>query len=136
MSNSINDLFILASRSKLRFATTVGQQISAEDLWDLPLSSKGPNLDDIAKSLYKQLKEADGEVSFVKPAVKSTTEIQAKFDIVKHVIEVKMAERDVRQAAELKSATKQKIAGMIAEKQDQDLAGKSIEELTALLNSL
>lgn len=136
MSNTTNQLFILAARSKFRFVSPVGQQISAEDLWDLPLSGKGANLDDIAKSLYKQLKEADGEVSFVKPAVKATTEIQAKFDIVKYVIEVKMEERDARNAAELKAATKQKISGLIAQKQDQDLAGKSVEELTALLQSL
>jgi hypothetical protein len=133
--SEINTLFLNATRDKFRFASPAGQ-VSVEDLWDLPLSGKGANLDDIAKSLYKQLKEADGEVSFVKPAVKSTAEIQAKFDIVKHVIDVKVAERDARAAAEERAATRRRIQELIAQKQDQDLAGKSIEELTTLLNSL
>lgn len=43
-------IFEQASREKVRFQTQVGQ-VSVEDLWELPLSSKAnkPNLDDIAK---------------------------------------------------------------------------------------
>ncbi len=134
--SDINELFMKASRDKLRFASGAGV-LTAEDLWDLPLTSaRGANLDDIAKALNKALKDADGEVSFVKPAVKTTTELQAKFDIVKHVIEVKMAERDARKAAEDKAATKQKIMAKIAEKKDQALDGMSTEELEAMLGTL
>ena len=130
-----NTLFISATRAKYRFTSSAGQ-LSAEDLWDLPLSGKGANLDNIAKGLYKELKDADGDISFVKPAVKTTVELQAKFDIVKYVIDTKMAERDARDAAETKSAMKQKLLAKLAEKQDKDLDSKSAEEIQAMIDSL
>ncbi len=130
-----NALFITAARSKFRFTSTSGQ-LSAEDLWDLPLSGRGANLDNIARGIHKELKDADGDISFVKPAVKTTTELQAKFDIVKYVIDVKMSERDARDVAEAKSATKQKLLAKLAEKQDKDLDSKSSEEIQAMIDSL
>lgn len=133
--SDVNALFLTAARSKLRFPSSAGQ-LSVEDLWDLPLSGRGTNLDDVARTLHKSLKDADGDISFVKPAVKTTTELQAKFDLVKYVIEIKMAERDVRAAAEEKAALKQKLLAKIAEKQDKALDEKSEEELKAMVASL
>jgi hypothetical protein len=69
----MDNLFLVASRSKFRFNTASGT-ITTEDLWDLPLSSGKANLDDIAKALNKQLKDASEEQSFVKPAAAKTTE--------------------------------------------------------------
>ena len=134
MSES-NALFITASRAKFRFPSSVGQ-LSAEDLWDLPLSGRGQNLDNIARALHKELKDADGDISFVKPAVKTTVELQAKFDIVKHVIDTKMAERDAREVSEAKAATKQKLMAKLAEKQDKDLDNKSADEIQAMIDAL
>ncbi len=129
-------LFLSAARAKFRFSSSAGQ-LSTEDLWDLPLSSaRGASLDNIARTLYKELKEADSDISFVKPAVKTTTELQAKLDIVKYVIEVKMAERDSRNAAEEKAAMKQKLLAKLAEKQDKALDGKSEEEILAMIATL
>ena len=134
MSES-NALFITASRAKFKFPTSVGL-INTEDLWDLPLSGRGLNLDNIAKALHKELKDADGDISFVKPAVKTTVELQAKFDIVKHVIDTKMAERDAREVSEAKAATKQKLMAKLAEKQDKDLDNKSADEIQAMIDAL
>lgn len=133
--SDVNALFLAAARGKFRFSSTSGQ-LSAEDLWDLPLSGRGANLDNIARSLYKELKEADGDISFVKPAVKATAELQAKFDTVKYVIDVKMAERDARDMAEQKVATKQKLLAKLAEKQDKDLDSKSADEIQAMIDAL
>ena len=130
-----NVLFLTATRAKYTFPSSAGQ-LSVEDLWDLPLSGRGANLDDIARGLHKGLKEADGDVSFVKPAVKTTIELQAKFDIVKHVIDTKMAERDLCAAAEDKAAMKQKLLAKIAEKQDKSLDDKSEDELKAMVAAL
>lgn len=48
-------IFQQASRSKLRFATQLGN-LSTEDLWDLPLTSvKGVSLKSIATDLQKQI---------------------------------------------------------------------------------
>jgi hypothetical protein len=52
------------------------------------------------------------------------------------VIDVKMAERDERQAADEKAATKQKIMAKIAEKKDKALDELSTDELEAMLNTL
>ncbi len=129
------DLFVLASRSKFRF--TPGA-MTAEDLWDLPLSGNRANLDDIAKDLNRQLKEhkEDKEESFVKPAIAGAGELQAKFDLVLMVIKTKMEERDQARAQEEKKANKQKIMALIDRKKDEALAGKSAEELQALLNTM
>ena len=133
--SEVNALFLTAARGTFRFSSSAGS-LSAEDLWDLPLSGRGANLDDIARSLYKGLKDADGDISFVKPAVKTTVELQAKFDIVKFVIDTKMAERDARDVAEAKAATKQKLLAKLAEKQDKDLDSKSAEEIQAMIDAL
>ncbi len=130
-----NTLFITATRDKLLFPSGVGL-ITVIDLWDLPLTGRGANLDAVARTLHKELKDVDDDISFVKPAVKTTTALQAKFDIVKHIIDVKMAERDARKAAEEKAATKQKIMAKIAEKKDAAYDGMSAEELEALLATL
>jgi hypothetical protein len=130
------DLFMLASRSKFRFNTVSGV-IAVEDLWDLPLSdSRKANLDDIAKGLNKQLKEANEEQSFVKPAAAKTNEVQAKFDLVLTVIKTKMEERDAAKALADKLANKQKIMALIDKKKDEAMAGKSLEELQGLVNAM
>lgn len=130
-----NTLFLNASRSKFRFSSSAGS-LSVEDLWDLPLSGRGANLDDIARSLHKRLKDADGDISFVKPAVKTTTELQAQFDIVKYVIGVKMEERDARADADQKAATKQKLLAKLAEKQDKALDDLSEEQIKTMIETL
>ena len=129
--------FELAARSKLRFESPKGL-LSAEDLWDLPLTSKAgqANLDDIAKNLNRSLKEADGEVSFVKPVVKTSDTMQAKFDIVKYVIDVKVAERDTAAEAADKAAKKQKLMELIAAKQDAALTALGVEDLQKMLADL
>lgn len=131
-----NTLFIAAAKGKFRFPSTVGL-LSAEDLFDLPLSSaKGASLDSTAKALYRALKDADDEISFVKPAVKTTTELQAKLDIVKYVIDVRVAERDARAVAEERSALRQRLMEKVAQKKDKDLDEKSAEELQAMIDEL
>lgn len=132
-------LFETAVRSKLRFDSPKGL-LTVEDLWDLPLTTASPSrpsLDDMARNLYKQLKEfSDDTLSFVKPSTVSTTAIQTKFDIVKYVIDTKMAERDAAAASAEKSAKKQKLMELIARKQDTALESASIEELQAMLQSI
>ena len=126
--SDVNALFLTAARSKFRFGSSAGQ-LSTEDLWDLPLSGRGANLDEIARALHKGLKDADGDISFVKPAVKTTVELQAKFDLVKYVIDTKMADEE-------KAATKQKLLAKLAEKQDKALDNLSEEQIKAMIDAL
>lgn len=128
-------MFEKASRLKLRFATERGN-LTAEDLWDLPLTSnRNVNLDDIAKGLSREVKESATE-SFVHKATSASEALELKFDVVKRVIEVKLAERE---AAALKSEAaekKQRILGIIAKKKDEKLEGSSLEELEAMAATL
>lgn len=127
--------FAEATRKKIRFNTARGQ-LSVEDLWDLPLTSptgKNVNLNDIAKELFRDLKESQ-EVNFVDDVKPSTTVTSLKLDIVKEVIEVRKTERDVAIQAEARKARDQKILELIDRKADQALESKSIEELRAMLS--
>jgi len=129
-------MFEKASRLALRFITPKGS-LSVEDLWDLPLTAAnaGTSLDNIAKGLYRQLKEADTE-SFVVKAKKSDEILQLKFDIVKHIIEIRLAENERASAKKEAKEKKQKILSIIAQKQDEKLLGSSLEDLQKLADSL
>jgi hypothetical protein len=132
----MSTIFEKASRLKLRFETSRGL-ISAEDLWDLPLTSNTGkvNLDDIARGLHSQLKN-DSNVSFVHLDRKSDETIQLRFDIVKHVIDSRLEENKANLQARDNAAKKQKLLEILAEKQDGDLKNKSADELQKLIAEL
>jgi hypothetical protein len=134
----INNLFLVASREKFRFPSTAGG-LTVEDLWDLPLTSKGVCLDNIARALHREIKTTDEDVSFVRPATAATKkgdELQAKFNIVKYVIDTKLAEREASKVAEEKSALKQRLLALVAKKQDEALEGETVEQLEARIRAL
>jgi hypothetical protein len=134
-------MFVYASRIKLRFNSPRGL-LTVEDLWDLPLQSTSgkANLDDIAKALFKKLQET--EVSFVKPegtAADDKSEVlrtQVALDIVKHIIAVKIAERDEAAAATRNRQRKQHILGIIAQKENEALLGSSLDDLRKMLDEI
>ena len=130
-------IFEQASRLKLRFATVSGT-LDVEDLWDLPLQSstgRAANLDDLARSLHESL-ESSASVSFVTPESKVDPQIQLAFDIVKRVIEVKLAERDEAKRQRERAQKRQRLMQILAQKQDQELESKSAEEIQTLLAEL
>lgn len=125
-------MFEKASKLKLRFGTMSGN-CTTEDLWDLPLQSANKaSLDSIAISLSKELK-ASGEESFVNKAPAVNVLLQLKLDIVKHIIAIKLAEKEQATKAAEKRLHNEKVLGLIAQKEDETLAGKSVEELKSLL---
>lgn len=130
-------LFEQATRSKLRFYTTKGV-LNVEDLWDLPLISKSGtqvNLDDLARAAYKEMEESACQ-SFVQKSTKTSEVAKLRFDIIKHIIDVKLADRDAASERAEKAAKKQRILELIANKEDESLAGKSLEELQKLAGEL
>ena len=127
-------MFQKATRLKLRFDTTKGQ-LSVEDLWDLPLTSaRTANLDDLARALHKDVKNES--VSFVTKAAPANEMQQLRFEIVLHVINTKIAERDAAALATANREKKQKIMAIIERKEDENLAGASVEDLRAMLDSI
>jgi len=131
-------MFEKATRLKLRFETVKGL-ITVEDLWDLPLSSRDEfNLDSVAKKLFKKVKDSEEEPSFVTPVTvnREREMLTLQFELVKHVISVKLKEREDREAVALKKERKEHILRLIKEKKDAEFSSKSIEELTKELENL
>lgn len=65
-----------------------------------------------------------------------TTELELKFNIAKHIIDVKLQEQEDRLLESEKKAKRQKILDLMAKKQDAELEGKSLEELAKELEAL
>ena len=131
------ELFEKATKLKLRFVTPKGS-VSAEDLWDLPLSSPragNPNLDAIAITLNRFLKDTSQE-SFVTETKPSDTIAKLKFDIVLHIIGVKKAENVAAATLKANKDKKQQLLSLVADKENEELKGKSLEELTNMIKSL
>ena len=88
-------------------------------------------LNEIAKDLYRKISQE--EVTFLKPATQNNQEVTQKFDLVKYIIDTRMKEADEASQAEAIAQQRQQIMGLIARKEEEALAGKSIEELRELL---
>jgi hypothetical protein len=130
------NIFEQATRAQLRFSTPNGM-LSVEDLWDLPLTSttKRANLDDVAKMLDNQIKNT-ASVSFVNDVSEVNTQTKLAFDVVLHIIKVRLAEQAAAKTAADARAKKQKIMAIIEQKQDESLSAASIDDLQSMLASL
>lgn len=126
-------MFETAFRQKLRFDSKVGQ-LSVEDLWELPLTSATKaNLDQIAVDLNRQLKGT--EESFVSTGKKNAV-LELKFEIVKHIIGVRVAENQAKIDERNRAARKEQVEALIEEKKSEGLKALSLDELEALAKSL
>lgn len=129
------NIFEFASRNKLRFQTAQGY-ISVEELWELPLSSKTgrANLDAVAINLHAKLQTT--QLSFVQKETVNNQADQVAFDIVKYIIEVRLAEAAAKADAESRKERKHQLLTLLAEKQTEELRGKTSEEIQALIAAL
>lgn len=124
------NIFEKATRIRLRFETSRGN-LNVEDLWKLPLTE----LDKLAIALNKQLKEASEE-SFIKTKTNNTVLLELRFEIVKHIIDTLLAENEEKKKAADKKAKRDQLLELIAKKENQELEGKSLEELKSELSKL
>lgn len=130
------NIFEYASKNKLRFNGPKGQ-LSAEDLWSLPLTKAGnhASLDSLAVAVFNEIQDKD-VVSFVNatPARSKVREDNnIRLEILKHIIESKKADADARAAKRDATAKQRQIESLIEEKQAEGLKSMSIEDLQALL---
>ena len=123
------NIFEYAVRNKVRFPFK--GMISVEDLWDLSLT----NLDSIYKTLNKQVKQSEEE-SLLKTKTSVDTELEVQIAIVKHIVSVKLAEKEAAEKASAKKAQKQKIMSIIATKENEALQNSSIDDLKKMLDEL
>lgn len=124
------NIFEKASRTQLRIDYLTRGSLMVEDLWQLPLQQ----LNNIAVGLQNEI-SAQG-VSFIEEVSPADEETQLKFEIVKHIIEVKLAERKEAKARQDNAAKTQAILRILENKQSAALEAKSEEELLAELAAL
>jgi len=122
-----NKMFEVAVRNKFRFPFK--GVISVEDLWDLSVQQ----LDGIFKTLKSQEKKAQEE-SLLNTRTPEDEILTAKIEIIKYIVNTKLEEAKLAERAKEAHDQKQKILGILAEKQDEDLRNKTPEELIAMLN--
>lgn len=126
------NIFEAASRKQLRF-TGVGSKgsMNTEDLWGLKLE----DLDTLARGYNKSIKDLDEE-SFITKRTTANTELNLKFEIVKHVINVRLEEQEKKKLAKERAEKRAQLIDLIGKKELTALESKSIEELRGELAQL
>jgi hypothetical protein len=129
--------FEKAAREKIRFDSPKGL-LMVEDLYDIPLTSQTgkANIDDIARGLHIQLKNSDNVCSFVNKEQTFDEIVQLKFDIVKHIIETRLAEYEAWKIEKSNKEKKQMLLGIIAQKENEKLLNMDLEELKKIVESM
>ncbi len=132
-----NDLFIFATRNKLRFVSIRGE-LSVEQLWDVPLRSREPdfNLNAIAKTASKALKEISEENFVETTKTPEHTRREMALEVVKYVIEVKLTEEEAAKNRAAKKLEREQLLAILAEKQAGKLSELSEKELQKRIAAL
>ena len=123
---TMRDIFKIATKKKYRF--NYKGSIGVEELWDL----SPEELDRIYAGLKREQKKSDDE-SLLKTATKEDTALADRIEIVKTIVNDKLAARERAVKAAERKAQNQRILEIMADKQDAALKEKSIEELQAML---
>ena len=116
-----------ATKLQLRFTSSYGA-LSTEQLWGLSLKE----LDFLAVDLEKQLENPEKK-SFLDTKSKEDKISKLKFDIVIDILNTLVEQADLEAKIQSDKENNQKILGLIAAKQDEDLASMSIEDLKKML---
>lgn len=124
-----NNLFVMATQHKFRFPFK--GLVSVEDLWDMNVR----DLDAVFKTLNAQAKQADEE-SLLTTKTKEDSILEAKIEIVKYIVSEKLAEAEAKRIRAEQKEKKNRIAEILADKQDEELRGKTVEELTEMLKKM
>jgi hypothetical protein len=138
----MSDIFAIATRKKLRFPAVgrLAGLLSVEDVWDLPLKAKrdgDASLNELALLLDAEVAKQPRK-SFVDDETTDTvvTGDSLRLEIVLAIIAVKKEEAKVKESAVVRAGQIQQLDQLITQKQNEALAGKSIEELQAMRAAL
>ena len=123
------NLFEMATRSKLRFPSTKGE-LSVEDLWDL--SDKDLDV------VYKNLKDQEvksSEESLLDDA-NVDPKLTAAIGIVRYIFTTKRKEKLAEKERINKKLTQRNYIDALSKKQDEAIEKMSEAELRAMIDSL
>lgn len=130
------NVFEIATRKKFRFASAKGD-LSLEQLWDLPLTSRtGFDLDTIARGTNAALKSVTEESFVVVQPHPRRDDWSTKLEVLKHIIGVKLKEQEDAKAAVVRSEKRRKLLNALDNKEDQALANASKEDILKQLAEL
>lgn len=122
-------MFEVALKNKFRFPFK--GMVNTEDLYDLSVR----DLDTIFKTLNTEVKKVKEE-SLLTTKSKEDTELETKIEIVKYIFTEKVKEQEERKLAKENADKKQRIMELINNKQEAELANRTIDELKNMLNNL
>lgn len=130
------DIFKQATKLKLRFSSVRGD-LTIEDLWDLPLTSKSNlSLDGVGKPIQKALRESD-EDSLVAVPTTSKNELNSiRLAIIKEIISVKQEENLIKQNQAAIESQKALLKQALASKKVDEINSLSVEEIEKRLASM
>jgi hypothetical protein len=123
------NIFERASRLKIRFAFK--GLLTIEDLWDLSLE----HLDE----LYGLLTEAlDGtkRKSLLNKKTEADERLALSVEIVTQILRTKQGEAEANKNRAAKAARRRELTALLADKQNEELRGKSAEEIQKMLEEL
>jgi|SRR5690606_5482245 len=123
-------MFEEATRQKIRFNHK--GNISIEDLWDLSPDA----LNAIYIALVKEKKESEPEESLITVKSEVNKTLDLKLGVVKHVFTVKSQELTAKKDLAERRARKRQLQAILADKQNQELQGKSADDLRRLISEL
>ena len=128
-------LYKKAAQVKLRIQTCKGL-LSVEDVWGLSLANLDASIRSLAP-LVKKYQTADSDLDFLSSNSgtknEETSLLELSFEILKDVYITKKEEANAKAKARETKEFNQKIMSLIAEKQENSLKDKSIEELMAMI---
>ena len=123
------NIFEYAVKNKVRF--NYKGTIDSADLWDLDVTE----LDSIYKELSK-IKKSMSEDSLLGAKSADSTLVNIQIELIRHVVESKLAEKEARLLRAEKKEKKEKIMAILASKQDSALEKKSEATLKKMLEEL
>lgn len=123
------ELFAKATMEKYTF--DYRGTLYTQDLWDLSVEQ----LDAIYKLLNAQVKQAQ-EDSLLDKKTKQNETLAAKIEIVRFIVATKLEEKAKKIADANKKEQRRRIMEIMAEKQDEGLMAKSLEDLSKMLDEL
>jgi hypothetical protein len=124
-------MFDKATRMKLRFQSEKHGWVSIEDLWDISKAE----LNRMAKTLNRQLKQ-DEEEDFLRESSTEDTENKLRFNLVLHILNVKIDESKAASEARANKEEKQRILDILKKKEDEALENLTQEQLMEKLKQL
>lgn len=133
----MSDIYKYAARKKFRF-TTVRNAITAEQLFELPLTSaSGFDLNTVAQTIDKEL-SSSSQKSFIEDNTSNPKkrDLEIALDIVKDVIKTKLEENKAQLERANKRIQRQKILDAMNVKKEGMLAAAPLEELQKQLDAL